>query len=80
MFSQATTKRVVLDEANVANMMGANLGEDQGTLMTIEANNRAKNDTQILDINDTLTTAFKAAKQLIIARGVDTYLMTNKLH
>jgi hypothetical protein len=78
-FSQATFMRVVLNEDNVANMMGANLGEDQGTLMTREANNRAKNDTQILDINDALTAALSDGKQLIIARGVDRDLMTNKL-
>jgi hypothetical protein len=78
-FSQATFMRVVLNEDNVANTMGANLGEDQGTLMTREANNRAKNDTQILDINDALTAALSDGKQLIIARGVDRDLMTNKL-
>jgi hypothetical protein len=60
-------------------MAGAILGEDQGVLMTKEANDRAKNDPQILDLNDVLTAALSDAKQLIIARGVNPDLMTNNL-
>lgn len=80
MFLQATTKRVVLNEdaiANIANMAGTIL--DQGALMTKEANERAKSDMQVLDLNDALTAAMSDAKQIIIARGVDPDLMTNKL-
>jgi hypothetical protein len=77
MFSQATTKRVVLNEDNMANMVGAIL--DQGALMIKEANARAKSETQILGLNDALTAALSDANQLIIARGVDPDLMTSSL-
>ena len=77
MFSQATTKRVVVDEDNVANMRGAVLGEDQASMMTREASDRAKSDSKILDMDDTLIAALSGAKQLIISRGVDPDMMTN---
>jgi hypothetical protein len=70
MFSQATTKRVVVDEDNVANMRGAVLGEDQASMMTREANDRAKSDSKILDMDDTLIAALSGAKQLIIAEAL----------
>jgi hypothetical protein len=77
LFSFRTTRLAVACEDSMANMAGAIL--DQGALMTKEANERAKNDTKILDLNDALTAALSDAKQLIIARGVDSDLMTNNL-
>lgn len=59
-------------------MRGAVLGEDQASMMTREANQRAKSDSKILDMDDTLIAALSGAKQLIISRGVDPDMMTNK--
>lgn len=59
-------------------MRGAVLGEDQASMMTREANDRAKSDSKILDMDDTLIAALSGAKQLIISRGVDPDMMTNK--
>jgi hypothetical protein len=67
--SQATAKRVVINEYNVADMTGATLGEDQGALMTREARNRATNDSEILDLNDALTAASSDAKPLMGCPG-----------
>ena len=49
------------------NMRGAMLGEDQASMMTREANDRAKSDSKILDMDDALIAALSGAKQLIIA-------------
>jgi hypothetical protein len=47
--------------------------------MTKEANNRANADFRVLDMKDALTVAFRSAKQLMIAKGVDPDLTTIKL-
>ena len=52
------------------NMRGAVLGEDQASMMTREANDRAKSDSKILDMDDTLIAALSGAKQLIIAEAL----------
>ena len=51
-------------------MRGAVLGEDQASMMTREANDRAKSDSKILDMDDALIAALSGSKQLIVAEAL----------
>lgn len=70
MLSQVVARRVVIND--VADMTSG----DQCATMTKEANNRANADFRVFDMKDALTVAFRSAKQLVIAKGVDPDLTT----
>jgi hypothetical protein len=78
-FSQALTKRVVVDSEEMAPITGAKTGEDQGRMIWREAVNRADNDPQTTVLENTISTAFSNAKQLLIAKSVDPDMMFNRM-